>query len=181
MAKGDPEDDVEDGEAAANPNKKLIIMIVIGAFALMILSGLAVYLIMSDGGEKKPDEQEQTEQGEPQDVDEKGNPLPYLYYSIKPAFLVTLPPDGQHRMLQVSVEVMTRHQDMFNFLTDNDPMVKHHLLNLFSSQNSEELKTRAGKEKLQAELIAKIDQLAEEMGMAEAKVANVYFTKLVME
>ncbi len=59
-------------------------------------------------------------------------------------------------------------------------MVKHHLLNLFNTQNAEELKSRAGKEKLQAEVIAKVDQLAEEMG-SKGKVVKIFFTKLVME
>jgi flagellar FliL protein len=180
MAKKDPEADDQDGDAAAKSSKKLLIMIVIGAFALMILSGLAVYLIMSNGGEKPPKEPEPVEEGKPKVVDDKGNPLPPLYYPVKPAFLATLPPDGPFRLLQIGIELLTYQPDMINFLTTNDPMIKHHLLNMVSTQNGEELKSRAGKEKLQAEVLEKINELALEMG-AKPDLVKVYFTKLVME
>ncbi len=89
MAKDDSEGEAADGESGGNPNKKLIIMFAIGALALVLLTGLTVYLVMSNGGEKEPEQAEQTEDGKPKEVDEDGNPLPALYYPIKPPFLAT--------------------------------------------------------------------------------------------
>lgn len=180
MAKEETDDEGNEGEENAKPNKKLLIMIIIGAVALVILSGLSVYLIMSDGGDKPAESSEVSEEEKPQDVDDKGNPLPALYFPIKPPFLASLPPDSSHKMLQVSMEVMTRNPEIVAFLKDNDPMVKHHLLNLLNAQNPEELKSRAGKEKLQEALAAKIEELAKEMGI-QGKVAKIYFTRMIME
>ncbi|MBF0256925.1 MAG: flagellar basal body-associated FliL family protein [Gammaproteobacteria bacterium] len=182
MAKNDEKDGAAAEGAAVNPNKKLIIMIVIGALALIILSALAVYLIMSDGGEKPPEAKENVSElsADPADLDKKGNLLPAIYHEIKPPFLASLPPESPHKLLQVSLQFMSRQPAIMDFLTTNEPLIKHHLLNLLSSQNAEELKTRAGKEKLQQAITDKIHQLATEMG-AEGKLAKVYFTRMVME
>jgi flagellar FliL protein len=173
-------------EEQGNSKKKLIIFIVIGAVALLLIGGGVAYLLL--GGEEEPSTEQQADdkgsKGEEKkassDLDADGNFLPPLYYNIKEPFLATLPPGGKHKLLQISLQVLTRQQAMLAFMEENYPMIRHHLLNLFNAQNSEALKTRAGKEKLQADVKQKIQELAEEMSV-DGTVSNAYFIKMVME
>ena len=53
-------------------------------------------------------------------------------------------------MLQVAPEVMTRVPSGARYPENNDPLIRHHLLNLLESQQSAELMTVDGKQALQA-------------------------------
>jgi flagellar FliL protein len=108
---------------------------------------------------------------------EKPDPI---YHPLDPAFVANLPPGGKAKMLQVAVRVETYDPPMVAFLQKNDPMVRHHLLTLFGSQDAAELMTRAGRERLQAEVQTTLGALAKERG-GEGKITAVYFTQFVMQ
>jgi flagellar FliL protein len=108
---------------------------------------------------------------------EKPDPI---YHPLDPAFVANLPPGGKAKMLQVAVRVETYDPPMVAFLQKNDPMVRHHLLTLFGSQDAAELMTRAGRERLQAEVQKTLATLAKERG-GEGKITAVYFTQFVMQ
>ncbi len=181
MADEETESEGEEGEGKKGPSKLIIIIIAI--VVLLLLGGGAAFFFM--GGEAPVEEQAQATGGEKAapkivDVDEKGNPLPPLFYEMKPAFLAHFPPEGKHRLLQISITVLTRQQLMADFLKENDPMIRHNLLNLLSGCDAEALKTRSGKDKLVQDVMAKIQELADAASV-EGRVQGVYFTKLVME
>jgi flagellar protein FliL len=105
---------------------------------------------------------------------------PALYFALEPAFIVNLEDERAQRFLQVQVEVMTREAKIIEQLQRHTPRIRSQLLLLFGQQNAGELATRAGKEKLQADVLAEIQAvLLAETGKAE--VEAVYFTSFVIQ
>jgi flagellar FliL protein len=105
---------------------------------------------------------------------------PPIYHPLDPPFVANLPPGGKARMIQAAVRVQTRDPALVSFLQQNDPMVRHHLLGLLGAQDAGELMTRAGRERLQAEVRDTVARLVAERG-AEGKVDAVYFTQFVLQ
>jgi flagellar FliL protein len=103
-----------------------------------------------------------------------------VYHALAPAFVVNLPPGGPAKMLQVAIEVMTRTPSVVDTLKANDPMIRHHLLNLLEGQQSADLLTVEGKEGLQ---LAIHDLLAERLVALKepGSVQGVFFTQFVMQ
>ncbi len=171
-------------EKAPRPWKKILV-IVLGALLLLGAAGGAAYFFLapSEKSEKineEGDEQADAQEGEaPQDEpeEEKG---PAVYQSLSPVFVANLPPGGKAKMLQIGVEVMTRSEELADFLKHNDPMIRHNLLKLFSTRKASELADRAGKEKLQADVLAELQRIVKEQG-GPGNVEAVYFTSFVMQ
>lgn len=105
---------------------------------------------------------------------------PANYVALEPAFIVNLDAGHSQRFLQVQVEVMTRDRGMVEKIQLHAPRIRSALLLLFGQQKPEDLATRAGKERLQAEVLAEIQEiLVAETG--ESDVEAVYFTSFVMQ
>lgn len=105
---------------------------------------------------------------------------PALYAALDPAFIVNLDDERAQRFLQVQVEVMSRDAKAIEQLQRHAPRIRSQLLLLFGQQQAAELATRAGKEQLQAEVLAEIREiLIAETGAAE--IEAVYFTSFVMQ
>ena len=177
-----PDDDLDLGtEKTPRPWKKILI-IVVGVLLLLGAGGGATYFLLGPSEEagKKGEEQAGADvAGEPEEVvqEEKG---PAVYHSLAPVFVVNLPSNGRARLLQVGVEVMTRSADLVEFLKHNDPMVRHNLLKLFGSRRVSDLSDRAGKEKLQADVLAELQRIIEELS-GPGEVEAVYFSSFVMQ
>ncbi|MEW7978598.1 MAG: flagellar basal body-associated FliL family protein [Candidatus Sedimenticola endophacoides] len=75
--------------------------------------------------------------------------------------MVNLPPGGKVRLLKAEVQVMSRSQELIDFITENDPMVRHNLLDLFGSVNSDTIASRAGKEQLQADVKKRLEKVTD--------------------
>ena len=163
-------------------NKKLIIMIAAGVLLLALIGG-GVWFFLS-GDDEAPAEgeeaaaEETAEQSE--EAAEEAELLPPIYHPLKPVFVVNLPPGGDAKMLQIGVNVMLRQPELQEFLKHNDPMVRDRLLSVFSIQESSNLRSRAGKEKLQTEVQKELEKIVEELG-GSGKIESVYFTSFVMQ
>ena len=110
----------------------------------------------------------------------KAEAAPPIYHPLDPPFLANLPPGGKAKMLQAAVRIQTHDPALVGFLKQNDPMVRHHLLGLFGSQDAANLMTRAGREQLQADAQAIIAKLVHDNG-GEGTVEAVYFTQFVLQ
>lgn len=157
-------------EAPAGGKKKLLI--IVGAAVLLLgVAGAVAFFLVGGEDEAAGEEGAETVQvplGDPE------------YHSFDPPFVANLAPGGPAGMLQVAVEVMTRAPGVTDVLKANDPMLRHHLLNLFEAQKAEELLTVKGKESLQAAIHELLNaQLAELKGPGE--IQGVYFTQFVMQ
>jgi len=174
MAKDkDKDKEGENTEGKQGGSKKtLIIIIAVSVLMMLIGAGAAVFLMGSGGEEEEDAGSEEVAQGPVE-----GDPI---YVSMKPAFVVNLPPGGPAGMLQVAVTVYTRQQEVADFIAANDPLLRHHLNNLFESRSSAELLTLEGKQALQQ---AVQDLFQEQMtAMQQAgNVKGVYFTQFVLQ
>ncbi|MEN8166179.1 MAG: flagellar basal body-associated FliL family protein [Pseudomonadota bacterium] len=169
-------EDLDLGEEKS-AKKRLIIIIAIVALLLMG-GGLAAYFLLSAGDEttaSSGEEGSEKEQQVAEDAVEKG---PAQYHGMNPVFVVTLP--GDTSLLQVGVNVRVTSDQMIEFLKHNDPMLRHHLLNLLQAKDANALKKRQAKEALQTEMLTEINRVVKELS-GPGEVDALYFTSFVMQ
>lgn len=177
MAEPTFDDELDLGiEKSPGSSKKLVV--IIAAVVLLALGGMAAWLLLSGGENDGQGSAAAVEQGAAQQAG--GERLPPIYHSLDPVFVVNLPPGGDAKMLQVGVDVLVRSEKLEAFLKHNDPMIRNQLLNLFSSQNSVQLRQRSGKEQLQAKVLAELRKIVKSQG-GTGEVEAVYFTSFVMQ
>ncbi len=175
MAKQKNSDDLDLGiEQEGGSKKKMLILIVVGV-VILLGGGLGAGWFLF-GGDTGGDGNEEAAAEEAVE-EEKAPPV---YQSLDPAFVVNLPPGGRAKMLQIGVDVMARDPALIEFLKHNDPMIRNHLLNLFGTQDGDVLRSREGKEKLQAEVLKTLNKIVQEQG-GPGEVEAVYFTSFVMQ
>ena len=168
----DEKDIAEDAPQGGGKNKTKLILVV-GAAVLVLLVGVgaALFLLGGAGGSGTD------AAGDAAEVVEEGDPH---YHKLAPTFVVNLPPGGSAKMLQLSLEIMTYEPSVIETLTANDPMIRHHLLNLLEEQPAARLMTVAGKEGLQKAIH---DLLAEQLTALKepGRIKGVFFTQFVMQ
>lgn len=176
MATTDIGDELDLGtEKKAGPKKRLII-IVLAALLLLIGGGVAAYFFLFTGDDS--DSSQAEGQSETTQADAGSQQLPALYHALDPVFVVNL--EGWPKLLQIGLQVMTREQEMVDFLQENDPMIRDRLLTVMMAQQGSELKTREGKETLQSQLRNEIGEIARQQG-GGGSVEALYFTSFVMQ
>ena len=164
----DDKDIVE--KAQGGGRQKLVIIIAAVLLLLIAAAGAAYFLLATDDGEAGTDAE---------DVAEVEKPDP-LYLKLDPAFVANLPPGGSVKVLQISIEVMTRTPTVIETLEANEPMVRHHVLNLLEQQQAADLMTLEGREALQQAIL---DLLTEKLNSLKepGAVEGVFFTQFVMQ
>ena len=158
-------------------------LVIIGLAAALILAaggGAAWYLLAGPGAEQAAQAGAQGRKGKQGAEGASKAESPPIYHPLDPPFVANLPPGGKARMVQAAVRIQTRDPALVSFLQQNDPMVRHHLLSLLGAQDAAELMTRAGRERLQAEVQDTVARLVAERG-GEGKVEAVYFTQFVLQ
>jgi flagellar FliL protein len=156
--------------AAGGGRKKLIIMISVAVLLMLLGAGAAAFFLMGSGGDVG-----QAEQQEPA-VEE----IDPVYHKFAPEFVVNLAPGGAAEMLQVAIEVLTRNPGVVETLAENDPMIRHHLLNLLEQQQAAELLSVEGKQALQTAIHELLNAKLAELEQP-GEVAGVFFTQFVMQ
>ena len=166
-------DDNGIAETGQGGSKKKLIIIIVVAVLLVLGAGAATFFVLSgeeDAGGTDAGAEEVAEV-------EKGDPM---YLKLDPAFVVNLTPEASVKMLQVAVEVMTRTPSVVDTLTANDPMIRHHLLNLLEQQQAAELLTREGREALQQAIHEVLSERLEAL-KEPGEIEGVFFTQFVMQ
>ena len=163
----------EDGEEGGGSKKKLIIIIA-AVVVLLAVIGVAVMLLL--GG----DDESAAANGEEGAAEEEVVRMDPLYYSFDPQFVVNLPPGGRARMLQLSMQVMAHQQEVIDYISANEPMLRHHLFNLFSTQDPAILYKRKGREAL-ARAAEKLLEKKMQENAFEGDIQAVYFAELVLQ
>ena len=103
-----------------------------------------------------------------------------VYVSLEPAFTVNFNQGGNARYLQLTLEAMTRDPEVEDSIKRHMPVIRNDLMLIFSGKSPEELRTRQGKQALQAETLASVQGILErETG--DPGVEAVYFTTFVMQ
>lgn len=102
------------------------------------------------------------------------------YVPFDPAFVVNLGDPEASRFLQVQVEAMSRDPAASEAIKAQMPRIRSALLMLFGAQKIEDLGTREGKEKLQAQVLEEMQKIMKEE-TGKPSVDAVYFTSFVMQ
>ena len=168
------EKDIAADSPAVGGGRKRLVIIAAGVLVLLLgAAGAAFFLLDTEEptlaedaeAESKPAE---VEQGEP------------VYHSFEPPFVVSLPPGGPAGMLQIGIDVMTRTPGVAETLEANDPMLRHHMLNLLEAQQAADLMTVEGKQALQAAIHDLLSEKLKELDQS-GEIKGVFFTQLVMQ
>ena len=176
MANQETNDDLDLGEEKSG-KKKLIIIIVI-VLVLLIGGGLAAYFLLFGDDEADTDAADGKSAVKQEETDISEEKGPALYFNMTPVFVVNLP--GRPSLLQVGVNVRVTSEEMVDFLKHNDPMIRHHLLNLLQGKQANNLVDRAAKEALQTEMLEEVNRIVKELS-GPGKVDALYFTSFVMQ
>ena len=109
---------------------------------------------------------------------------PPLYLALDPPLVVSLEDKGAIRFLQVTVELMSRDEDVIANLNTHMPVIRNNLLMLLGGQSIPSLTNRDEKERLRQESLAEVRKiLKNNPGKAEhpGTVEDVYFTSFVVQ
>lgn len=153
--------------------KKKLIIIIAAVLVLLLVTGAATFFLLGGGDEGA----EGTQDRAAEQVVEEEDPV---YYKLDPPFIVNLPPGGPAGMLQIAIEVMTRTPTLVDTLKANDPMIRHHLLNLLEEQQAADLLTLDGKKGLQSAIHALLSGKLKELN-EPGEIKGVFFTQLVLQ
>lgn len=168
----------------AGKGNKLVLIIVI-AVVLLGASGGAVYYMSGGGDDTALAEGSVAGEEGDESTDESGNeetaPRNAFYFSLDPAFVVNFQGKSRARYLQVTIDGMTRKEDVKMDVTKHLPQIRNNMVLLLSSQEYEVLIKPEGKDSLRKALLREINKILEnETGMEDA-VEDIYFTSFVMQ
>ena len=103
-----------------------------------------------------------------------------LYVSLDPAFVVNVN-DGIHvRHMQIALQVKLKQADFAGYIEEHNPAIRHAMVMLLSGQESAQLKTVAGKQKLMDEALTAIQQVLQD-NIGNEGIDAVYFTDLIIQ
>lgn len=155
--------------------KKIIIIVVV----VLVLAGggVAAFMLMgSDDTEAEAGASDATGAAVEAVAEPERDPI---YLPLSPAFVVNFEHKGSIRYLQLTLQIMSFHQEVVDKVDANMPAVRNKLIMLFSGQDYDALNTSEGKENLRKEVLTSIDEVLRLEG--EMKVSDVYFTGFVMQ
>lgn len=128
--------------------------IALGALIVILLVAVSITTTLlllggSNGDSNTPDQAGEEEAAAA--AEDSGTHKTPHYLSLDPPFVVNLNDDSAVRFLQVKVSVMAYSPESLEQVKAHMPMLRHHLVLLFSSQKFAEIRTREGKQRLQKE------------------------------
>ena len=169
---------LEGGAAPEEPpksgKKKLILIIVLVLIILGAGGGAAAFFLLGGEDEAAAEGELATE------VVEEAPAEPAQYVILKPEFVISFQVGTRQRFLQVSTEIMTRHQSVADALALHEPMIRNEVIRIISAQPFEELRTAPGRLALQQTLKTELAQImSREAGSDD--VEAVLFTNFVMQ
>ena len=208
------EEGAEDGAAAAAAVKpggrKKLILIIVGALALVIVSvGVTMLTVKlfgkdepvkkvakktadeTEGEEKDAEAKEGGKEGEQDekdaaegegegDANPDGTPRVAVYMDIEQPFVVNFQDEGQLRYLQITISVMTKNPKVVEEMKRHMPLIRNNLVMLFSGQTREGIISREGKEKIRKEAEVEVQKILKEQ-TGNPGVKALYFTSFVMQ
>ncbi len=103
-----------------------------------------------------------------------------LYAELEKPLIVNFPRGSSARLIQVSVTLLVKNQETVEALKKHQPMIRNNLLMTISTQGSEHLATRDGKQALRAEMLEEVSEIMEKM-TGKNEVVDLFFTTFVMQ
>lgn len=166
-----PPDELDlDGEGSKTSPKKLILLIVV---AILLVGGsVAATLIFTGALDEDKDKDKKEELA---DINQT------FYLPLTPEFIVNFSGEQSVSYMQIEMAIMARQQHYLDMATTNMPMIRHEILLLLSNQKYDELRTKAGKEKLRQVVLAKLQEIVISQNPKAPSIEAVYFTNFIMQ
>ena len=142
----------------------------------MGITGAATYFLVAP----KTPEQTIAEGADSDEASEVDKNAPEIYHTLHPNFVVNFQNPKRERYLQVSVEIMTRNEEVIDAVKKHMPVIRNSLVMLFGSQDAQVLRSRDGKEALRQEVLGEIQGILEER-IGSPGVEEAYFSSFVMQ
>ena len=171
------EKDVEELEEGGSGKRKLLILIVVALLMLGMGAGVGFFAggMMKDdptvAGGAEPEEVEE----EPEKKDRR-----HTIYVTVGKLLAAVEHQGSTRYIQAEVDLVGYSKEIMDDAQHNVPALRNRLLLLFSSQDFEEVRTIAGRERLRLQSLKAVNDVLE-LGPKGDRVEDVYFTAFVIE
>ncbi|BCG64676.1 MAG: flagellar FliL protein [Methyloprofundus sp.] len=171
----------EDAGADGEEKKSSKMMIIIIAVVVLLAGGGGAYYFMFMGDDTALEEGAEAEEEVVEEVEEEEDlDTALTYFDMPKPFVVNFPKSSGIRLLQVSISLATEGEASVEVLKKHEPMIRNNLLMLISGQAPSELKTVAGKQKLQEQMLKEVGKIMKRMD-GKNKVQDVFFTSFVMQ
>ena len=177
--------EVNGEEQVPQSSKKKIIIIVL-VVLILIGGGVGAFFMLSGSGDKAVAGEEagvevsQAKKDEPKKLDPSEVPSPALYYNMEPELVINLAQDSEQTYLVVKVSLMTRDEAVIGIIESNYPLLRSLIIEILSSQRSQDLRTFQGKTDLKNNILSNIQEfMKKETGVVG--VEQILFTHFIME
>ena len=173
-------EDEEASEEGSGGKRKLILLIV-GAVLLLGLGiggGVFVGTMMaedSNSAEKVVADEEEEEDSGRKKKDDRHN----IYITVG-KLLAAVEHEGSTRYIQAEVDLVGYEKTVMDDAQHNVPALRNRLLLLFASQNFDDVRTIAGRERLRVESLKAVNDVLE-LDPKGDRVEDVYFTAFVIQ
>jgi flagellar FliL protein len=172
-------EDEEPSEASSGGKRKLILLIV-GAILLLGI-GIGAGFFVGNMTADDPDSAESAEvDEEDEDTDRKKTDDRHNIYITVGKLLAAVEHNGSTRYIQAEVDLVGYEKSVMDDAQHNVPALRNRLLLLFSSQNFDDVRTIAGRERLRVESLKAVNDVLE-LGPKGDRVEDVYFTAFVIQ
>jgi flagellar FliL protein len=177
MADEENETGTETGVAAEAPKGGMMKMLLMGGVAVALLvagvfAGPAIKNMIVGAPE---------EEGEiaAESVVETSGPA--IYQSLHPPLVINLLDSyGDSHFMQITLEVMSRDQEVINAVREHTPAIRNALILYFGTAKYDEVVTREGKEQLLAQALTEVQGVMQER-IGEPGIEAAYFTSLIVQ
>ena len=183
MATKEKEEPVSEDKGGASMMKVVIVAVTLSLLLGGGLVGGTYYFVSSTMTAQMALANASGDEGD--DVSEESIPTaPPQYFSMDPKFVVSFNSESGARFMQFSIEIMSRDSEHIKQIELHMPAIRSSLLMLFGGQNSEQMLTREGKEKLLIDAMADINITLQKISGADETVTAVeaaYFNSFVIQ
>lgn len=170
--------DLKDDKPAGSSKKMIIIFAIVGIVLIGASVGVTIMLVGGKSGDAEGGEHA-TEKAAEHAPAPAAHHEPH-YFSLKP-LVVNFAEKGPARFLQVEMDAMVYDPVVVTETEKHMPVIRNNLLVLLGSQTFEQISTREGKEKLQADIVAEINKVLQQQASIHSGVEKVFFTNFVMQ
>ena len=186
--KKDEEKKEEKKEKKEGGSKLILIIVIVLLVLLLIVAGVLVMMMSGDDEEDgdKPKEEATEQKVEVEAAPKKAklkmkatNNKDYVSVgTIVPAgtFIVNLLSDSGKKYLKTDISIELVTDDVMPELEMKKAVLQHIIMTILSQKTGDEVSTRKGKEKLQAQIVYEINE-----ALADGKIKHVFFTKFVIQ
>ena len=173
-------EDEEASEEGSGGKRKLILLIVGAVLLLGLGIGGGVFVGTMMAEDSNSDENVVADEEEEEDSGRKKKDDRHNIYITVGKLLAAVEHEGSTRYIQAEVDLVGYEKTVMDDAQHNVPALRNRLLLLFSSQNFDDVRTIAGRERLRVESLKAVNDVLE-LDPKGDRVEDVYFTAFVIQ